>query len=238
MNNSYNADPAWIRRDTMEISESSHHYIVLTLLHKWLVEEALPHAKGRLLDYGSGGQPYRRLFETQVDTYVAADVAVYGDLVPDIRLVPNEAIPCDDTSFDTVLATQTLEHVPDPDFYLSECARVIKPGGSLILTAPMQWRHHEVPYDYFRYTRFGLKLLLERHGFAVDIIAPTGGAMALMGQILLNFLNERKVYRPFLYKIINRAALWLDRRYPDGEDVLNWMCIAKRVTGASDPEAA
>ena len=222
----------------MEISDRTHHYIVLKFLHQWLVEEALPHAKGRLLDYGSGGQPYRRLFEAQVDTYVAADVAVYGDLVPEIRLVPNEAIPCEDASFDTVVSSQTLEHVPDPDFYVSECARVIKPGGTLILTAPMQWRHHEVPYDYFRYTQFGLKLVLERHGFAVESIKSTGGTIALIAQIFLNFLNERQVYRPFLYKIINRIALWLDRRYPDGEDVINWMCIAKRVTAASDPETA
>jgi SAM-dependent methyltransferase len=194
-----------------------------------MVEDALPHARGRLLDYGSGGQPYRRLFETRCDAYIAADVAVYGNLVPELHLKPNEAIPCADASFDTVLASQTLEHVPDPDFYVSECARVIRSGGTLILTAPMQWRHHETPYDYFRYTRFGIQLLLERHGFILESIKSTGGAMALLGQILLNFLNERKIYRPFLYRVINRTALWLDRKYPDGEDVINWMCIARRA---------
>ena len=229
MTNNYNADPAWIRRSTMEISDRTHHYIVLTFLHEWMVEDALPHARGRLLDYGSGGQPYRRLFETRCDAYIAADVAVYGNLVPELHLKPNEAIPCADASFDTVLASQTLEHVPDPDFYVSECARVIRSGGTLILTAPMQWRHHETPYDYFRYTRFGIQLLLERHGFILESIKSTGGAMALLGQILLNFLNERKIYRPFLYRVINRTALWLDRKYPDGEDVINWMCIARRA---------
>ncbi|NKL63364.1 class I SAM-dependent methyltransferase [Rhizobium leguminosarum] len=232
MSENYTAHPNWVRRSEMEVSDRTHHYIVLSYLNAWMVEHALPQATGNLLDYGSGGQPYRKLFETNVDRYVTADVAVYGELVPDILLRPNEAIDCKDGHFDTILSTQTLEHVEDPDFYLNECARVIKQGGTLILTAPMQWRHHEIPYDYFRYTRFGLETLLSRNGFSVQSIKSTGGAFALIGQILLNFLNERGVYRPLLYKIINRSALWLDRRFPDGEDVINWMVIAKKTNSA------
>lgn len=234
MTEAYSADPAWVRRTTTELSDRSHHYIVLSHLIKWMAEEALPQASGTLLDYGSGGQPYRQLFETRVERYVTADVAVYGNLQPDILLTPNQPIDCGDSQFDTILSSQTLEHVQDPDFYLSECARIMKSNGTLLLTAPMQWRHHEVPYDYFRYTRYGLELLLTRHGFRLMSIKSTGGTFALIGQILLNFLNERKIYRPRLYKMINRVALWLDRKYPDDADVINWMCIAKKTGDSKD----
>lgn len=232
MSETYTADPTWVRRSEMQVSDRTHHYIVLSLLNDWMLEEALPQAAGEFLDYGSGGQPYRKLFEPNVDRYVTADVAVYRNLAPDILLTPNEPMSCEANRFDTILSAQTLEHVQDPDFYLRECARVIKNGGTLILTAPMQWRHHEVPYDYFRYTRFGLELLLKRNGFSVQSVKSTGGAFALIGQILLNFLNERRVYRPFLYKMINRTALWLDRKFPDGEDVINWMVIARKTGGS------
>lgn len=104
---------------------------------------------------------------------------------------------------------------------------MLKTDGVLILTAPMQWRHHEVPFDYLRFTRYGLTALLQRHGFAiVDKFAQTGGVYSLLGQIFLNHLAERGVQRKRLFRLINRAALWLDRKYPDSEDTLNWMGIA------------
>lgn len=212
----------------MKVDESSHHYIVLSFLTAWLEHRAVPIARGRMLDYGSGGQPYRALFEPVVEVYVTADVAAYGALVPDVLIEPNRRLPLQSGSFDTILSSQTLEHVPDPVFYLGECARLLAPGGRLILTAPMQWRHHEVPYDYLRFTRYGLARILEDQGFQVEDMASTGGAFALIGQILLNHLNERKIYRRSVIRLINRVSLWLDRRYPDGDDVINWMCIARR----------
>lgn len=212
----------------MQVDESSHHYIVLSFLTAWLENRAVPVARGRMLDYGSGGQPYRALFEPVVEAYVTADVAAYGSLVPDVLIEPNRPLPLQAGSFDTILSSQTLEHVPDPVFYLGECARLLAPGGRIILTAPMQWRHHEVPYDYLRFTRYGLRYLLEEQGFSVEDMASTGGAFALIGQILLNHLTERKIYGRSLVRLINRISLWLDRRYPDGDDVINWMCIARR----------
>lgn len=213
----------------MQVDEYSHHYIVLSFLTAWLEHRAAPVARGRMLDYGSGGQPYRSLFEPLINAYVTADVAVYGALVPDVLIEPDRPVPLPSGSFDTILASQTLEHVPNPTFYLAECARLLAPGGCLILTAPMQWRHHEVPYDYMRFTRYGLERLLKDAGLRIEDMASTGGAFALMGQILLNHLVERKkMYRRSVIRSINRISLWLDKRYPDGDDVLNWMCIARR----------
>jgi hypothetical protein len=69
---------------------------------------------------------------------------------------------------------------------------------------------------------------LENGGFDIVEKASTGGVFALIGQILLNNISEKGISKPQLNRLINRIALWLDRRYPDGDDVINWMFLARR----------
>lgn len=216
------------RVTSMEIAPESHHYIVLSHLYRWLQDVALPAAHGVLLDYGCGGQPYRQFFSSRIARYIGADVAAAKGIKLDLEFLPDQPIALEDRSVDTVLANQTLEHVRDAHLYLSECNRVLRPGGTLILTAPMQWRHHEVPYDYLRFTRYGIQSFLGAHGFEITNLTPSGGVYALLGQILLNHLSERGVHKKRLFRQINRLALWLDKKYPDSEDTINWMCLARK----------
>lgn len=217
-----------VRVSDMHLDPSSHHYIVLSHLYDWLKNVALNEAKGVLLDYGCGGQPYRQLFSSRVTRYIGADVAQSRNTKVDIDLVPGHSVALPDQSVDTVLSTQVLEHVPDFNFYLSDCWRLLKPHGVLILTVPMQWRHHEVPYDFWRFTRHGITHALSHHGFTIKDLTPCGGVYALIGQIWLSHLNERGYNRARVYKWVSRLALWLDRKNPDLDDTLNWMCIAQK----------
>jgi len=84
-------------------------------------------------------------------------------------------LPFKSESFDTVLSTQVLEHVPEPKKMLEEVYRVLKNGGCLILTAPMIWGLHEIPNDYYRYTEYGLRYLAESIGFKVVYIGTQTG---------------------------------------------------------------
>jgi SAM-dependent methyltransferase len=164
----------------------------------------------------------------KLSRYIGADVSAADGIFLDIEIEPQQALPLDAASIDTLLSTQTLEHIEDVEFYISECARLVRPDGVLILTAPMQWRHHEVPYDYWRFTQYGLISLLERHGFSIKSIAPCGGVYALIGQIFLSHLHERGVRKKWLNKMVNWFALYLNQHWNDTEDTLNWMCIAVR----------
>jgi hypothetical protein len=93
----------------------------------------------------------------------------------------------------------------------------------------MQWRHHEIPWDFRRFTRFGLVREMETAGFAVLSIDPCGGAFALIGQILSNHLWEKRQWRrPWVYRWLNRLFLRLDHRYPDPDETINWMCLAEK----------
>lgn len=123
-----------------------------------------------VLDAGSGQAPYRDLFTHA--RYESADfLAVKGKKYTQQDYICDLAeIPVEDARFDHVVLTQVLEHVPDPAKVLAELHRVLKPGGALWLTAPLFYAEHEKPYDFFRYTRFGLRHLLEGAGFAVEEI--------------------------------------------------------------------
>ena len=116
-----------------------------------------------ILDYGCGGSPYRSLFPNS--KYFRADFTPCNGL--DFLLPADSSVPAPDSSFDMVLSTQVLEHVPEPANYVAECFRVLKPGGFLVLTTHGLFEDHGCPYDFQRWTADGLRLLLERAGFQI-----------------------------------------------------------------------
>ncbi|HET9315339.1 MAG TPA: class I SAM-dependent methyltransferase [Vicinamibacteria bacterium] len=132
-------------------------------------------ARGTLLDVGCGRRPFERMFAGQVTRYLGMDWPSRDDRAyPDV--VGNAlALPLRSASVDTVLATELMEHLPSPDVFLSEVARVMRRPGTLILTVPFMEPLHEEPRDFFRFTPHGLRALLERHGFAVEEVLPKGG---------------------------------------------------------------
>jgi SAM-dependent methyltransferase len=116
-----------------------------------------------ILDYGCGGSPYRSLFPNS--EYIRADFTPCDGL--DFLLPADSSVPVPHNSFDMVLSTQVLEHVPEPANYVAECFRVLKPGGFLVLTTHGLFEDHGCPYDFQRWTADGLRLLLERAGFRI-----------------------------------------------------------------------
>jgi SAM-dependent methyltransferase len=132
-----------------------------------------------ILDAGAGECAYKPLFVHC--RYIAIDVAT-GESTWDYRSLDAIALldhlPFAANRFDAVLCTETLEHLEWPRESVAELHRVIRPGGRLFVTVPMNHSEHQVPYDYFRYTSFGLRSVLERAGFCSVRIAPLGTRLA------------------------------------------------------------
>lgn len=182
-------------------------------------------ASGRLLDVGCGNQPYRSLFASCVEAHIGVDPDARHSQ-PDVVALAVQ-LPFVSASFDTVLATQVIEHVPQPDRMLQEISRVLKPGGYLILTAPQYWRLHEVPHDYYRFTPYGLRYLVEACGLTPVLVKQQGAAWALVGQAICNTLMGRRGWHR-LIPLVNLLFGWADRRWRDAGDALNLLIVARR----------
>lgn len=199
------------------------------------------YAKGELLDIGCGNKPYSPFFERKLTSYMGCDIAQSDKHLVDIICAATE-IPLPDNSKDTVFTTQVIEHVADHNKLLSEAFRILKPGGYLILSGPMCWEHHEVPYDFFRFTRYGFEHILKNAGFTDLEITPNGGKWATVGQIFHNSLRSsfigKKSFKAKILKgfytllrikwLINLFFGWLDNSNKDYSHTLNFVVVARK----------
>lgn len=162
-----------------------------------------PRLTGRMMDFGCGEKPYRDLFN--VDAYIGVDIKTSGhgsegsevDVFYDGR-----HIPFPDQHFDAVLASEVLEHVFEPDEILTEIRRVMVPGGRILITLPFVWDEHEVPYDYGRYTSYGLPHLLEKNGFRVIQLDKSTNYVQTLFQMWNAYVFQHILPRRTLFKVV------------------------------------
>jgi len=144
----------------------------------------------RVLDAGAGEARFEPVFATH--RYIAVDLGIgdakwnYAalDAIADL-----EQLPFGDGCFDACLNIVTLEHVREPGQVVAEMARVLKPGGRVLLVVPHEWEEHQQPNDFFRYTRYGMEHLLNKAGLVDLSITPVGGYFRMLARRLLNGLQ-------------------------------------------------
>jgi len=229
------------------------------------LHEVAPLAKGALLDVGCGEKPYESIFAPHVTSYVGIEhegtfaetnaSAATRSQKPDLYYDGAE-LPFAAASFDTVLNVQVLEHTPEPQRLLNEMARVLRPGGTLILCAPFSFRLHEEPHDYFRYTPHGLRAMCAEAGLRVDEVKSQGSLWSVLGHKLNSYLafrvamldavaqamgklghegERRESPRYWTMPLvlpamgaISASARILDRVAPDGTETLSYLIIARK----------
>lgn len=191
---------------------------------------------GVVLDAGSGGsQRYRSFFK--FDKYIKLDInsSHHPDIIGSV-----EDIPLGDSSVDSVLSTQVLEHVKNPEKAAKEFYRVLKPGGYCIVTVPQMNELHDEPHDYLRFTKYGLKEIFNRAGFKIISIEGRGGFWATGAQMQIRYaidlfrLNEmrllRWIFQPFIW--LNCMLLILldgfDKSSASRRHVIGWLIIAQK----------
>ena len=162
------------------------------------IAELGPRLSGRLLDVGCGSQPYRRYFP-HLD-YLGLDIDTAANRQAGIadHFYDGSRFPFEDSSFDSVLCNQVLEHVFNPQQFLSEIRRVLKPGGRLLLTVPFVWDEHEQPYDCARYTSFGLRHLFDEQDLQWLEHRKLGGDASILFQLT----------NAYLFKVGRRLPKW------------------------------
>lgn len=147
---------------------------------------------GRVLDVGCGTQPYRSMLAAGAYIGLEIDTPENRQRAAADAYYDGARFPFPDASFDGILCNQVLEHVFEPQAFLAECRRVLRPGGRMLLSVPFVWDEHEQPRDYARYSSFGLRHLLEQQGFRVTHSVKTVANAALLFQL----------FNAYLYKLV------------------------------------
>ena len=218
--------PADVAVDTQDKAPQSswsnmrrHHY-------QWLKQmlEAFPD-NSRIIDVGCGpGQ-----FTDLIDNHDCCGIDFYP--YPNVNLVADisDVIPLEDSSADIAILSNVLEHVYDFQTLLKEIHRVLRPGGSILIVVPFMIKLHQLPYDFFRYTRHALERIGEETGFAdiqVDELGNFFDVWDIDQRIRTRIiLREAKGWQRFLARVL----MWAERR---SNRILHKFMPASVINGA------
>ena len=152
-----------------------------------------------VVDYGCADMKYRDLFGDV--RYLGADLRGNADAA--IELTPDGLLPLPDAAADAIFSCQVLEHVARPDRYLAECARVLRPGGRLLLSTHGIMALHRDPVDYWRWTADGLRHIVSAEGFEIERFEGVMGLAATGVQLFQDATHPR------VPKRLLRTYFWL-----------------------------
>ncbi len=168
------------------------------------VAKLSPSVGGRILDVGCGAKPYALLF-AHAEEYIGIDIETsghdHGRSKVDI-FYDGKSIPFEDGSVDTVVSFEVFEHVFDLDGLLHEIRRVLRPDGKLVFTMPFAWPEHEEPYDFGRYTSFGIADKLSKCGYEVESMAKTGHFVSALSQLFVGYVHGVLQFRNPVLRLI------------------------------------
>ncbi len=183
--------------------------------HNWLIynindnflDNAKDKYKGILYDLGCGESPYKDFFMKYSNEYKGVDWSASqhqssAEIVADL----NEILPIKSEVADTVISLSVMEHLREPQTMLNEAYRILKQEGYLVAQVPWQWQIHEAPYDFFRYTPYGLKYMLEKAGFSEITITPQAGFFSSWF-IKANYFSLRFIMGPAPLRTMIKAIL-------------------------------
>ena len=209
----------------------------------WALERTRHHARGDLLDLGCGSRPFAPMFDGRVERYWGTDLRgsqYFGRRPPD-AYARADAQPVRDGSMDTVAAFSLVTYLPEPAAMFAEAARVLRPGGVAFVEFAQMEPVLDAPHDYYRYTRYGARHLLEQAGFEVLEVLPLGGLWARVGLTLIAGLNRinrgpTRVLTELpvraLYVVLQLAFEGMDRLFFDPREAMSHLVVARKRGGA------
>lgn len=194
---------------------------------------------GKTLDAGCGTKPYENLFASTEYIGLEFDTGLDSEKKKADYYYDGKTFPFNNKEFDSVVTNQVLEHVFNPKEFLSEINRVLKTDGKLLLTVPFVWDEHEQPFDYARYSSFGLKSLLEEAGFEILLNIKSVNNIAVIFQLLNGYIYKltkkipiiKQVSTLFIMAPVTIFGLLFSILLPSNNDLyLNNIILARKKT--------
>jgi SAM-dependent methyltransferase len=190
------------------------------------IEELGKEISGRTLDVGCGTKPYKNYFNSTEYIGLEIETTQHKEAQADV-FYKGGSFPFKDKEFDSIVTNQVFEHIFNPDDFMNEINRVLKPGGKLLMTVPFVWDEHEQPFDFARYSSFGLRSVLENHGFEILLLRKSVSDIKVIFQLLNGYIYKKTVHLRILRQIItilvmfpiNVLALIISKILPKNEDL-------------------
>lgn len=160
-------------------------------------------------DFGCGDKPYQ-IYCPKNTKYIGIDIDkanVNADIFSSVYNVP---LP--QNYADYVVSFFVLEHTEEPQKMLKEMYRVLKPKGKLFMIVPLFWVEHEEPFDFYRFTRYGILYLLRRTHFKKIKINPINSFFSYLGIFLNQKIYKFKILR-FIIPFSNLFFKCLEKIY-------------------------
>jgi SAM-dependent methyltransferase len=204
-------------------------------LESWIADCAKTlQPENLVLDAGAGDARYSYLFSHT--RYESADFGkIDKPYAEQTYTCDLQDIPVEDARFDAILCSQVLEHLPYPAKVLDEFSRVLKPGGTLWVSTPLFYEEHEQPYDFFRYTQFGLKHLLSDAGFELTTIDWMEGYFGTLSYQCLVAAKELPLSYLPVRIALTLAAHWFSRADQRRKLTTKGMCKNYMLTATKTP---
>ncbi len=186
-------------------NNQAHNWVIYKSLDRFLEKNANL-LKGNVYDLGCGTGVYKNYIKSIGANYVGVDWSntihnSAAEIVSDL----NDKFTIESNSADAILSISVIEHLHNPQGFLNESYRILKSEGNILLQCPWQWRIHEAPHDYFRYTTYALRMMFEKAGFTDIKIYPSTGLFTTLvlkwNYFLLRFVKGPKPIK-FLIKLL------------------------------------
>ena len=192
-------------RDPNRVSISSR---LMTDITASFYQRYVPvYATGKLADLGCGNVPFYHVYKDYITENTCVDWpgTLHKNQYLDVECDLNQPLPLESAQFDTIVISEVLEHIADPELTWAEMTRLLKPGGKLILSVPFLYRIHEAPHDYYRYTEFALRRFAEKNKLAIREFHAFGG----LPEVLTDIYAKNLLKVPLLGKSLSAFAQWL-----------------------------
>jgi len=163
--------------DPFQLAPASR--IAAQLVADFYTTEIPLHAKGRLLDLGCGKAPMLGLYRHHVSSILCADWpnSLHSNPNTDVYCDLSKPLPFNDSSFDTILLSDVLEHIPDPAGLWMQMSRILSRNGKVIGNAPFMYWIHEAPYDFQRMTPFAIGMHAAEAGLRIEFLEKLGSEL-------------------------------------------------------------
>lgn len=192
---------------------------------KTILEDNLDYLNGKVLDLGCGKGKYKNIILTRATKYMGADL--YGDENIDIRTNAKKT-PFEDSSFDSIVCLQVLEHIDEPHKVINECFRILRKGGYIILTTPWLYPFHGEPDDYYRFSRRALEFLFHNAGFEIIKLESRGGRFRILSAFARKWVKIR-LLKKLITGFLDFSDLIFIKNNKKNLDTPSHLVIAKKL---------